>query len=153
METRRTNLTVIKTIKAAVDKKAERIADIAKAAVVVVEATIEIINTQEMDQVQKTIVLSMVVISGASATRILEEEIIIILQEEVAEMGKDVVIPILAVAIMVEEVAEAVATTITTTMLVTTTIMNITTWMVCRNKELRILVKEPINSTMLSTII
>jgi hypothetical protein len=58
---------------------------------------------------------------------------IMILQEEVAEMDKDVVTPILAVVTMFEEVAEAVTTTTTTT---TTTIMattmatTITTWMV-----------------------
>jgi hypothetical protein len=57
---------------------------------------------------------------------------IMILQEEVAEMDKDVVTPILAVATMFEEVAEAVTmtTTTTTTIMVTTMATDITTWMV-----------------------
>jgi hypothetical protein len=98
-----------------------------------------------MDQVQMTIVPFMVDISGANATRILAE-IIMSLREAVAEMDKDMVIPIQAVVLMVE-VAEAIGT-------MTTTIqeMNITTWMVCRNKELRITAKEP-TSRMLKTII
>jgi hypothetical protein len=66
-ETKRRNLTVTETIKEDVDE-AEGNAEIAKAAVVVVAATIETTNTQKMDQVQMTIVLSMVDISGASVT-------------------------------------------------------------------------------------
>jgi hypothetical protein len=76
VETKRRNLTVTETIKKDVDK-AEGNAEIAKAAVVVVAVTIEMTNTQKMDQVQMTIVLSMVAISGASVTRILEETIMI----------------------------------------------------------------------------
>jgi hypothetical protein len=77
-----------------------------------------------------------------------------ILQEEVTEMDKDVVTPILAVVTVVQEVAEAVATTtMTTTIMVTTMATNITTWMVHCNKELQMLVKEPLKSTMLNTII
>jgi uncharacterized protein YtpQ (UPF0354 family) len=86
--------------------EAEVNAEITKVDTVVVAVTTEKMNTQEMDQVQMTIVLFMVDISGANATRILAE-IIIILQEEVAKMDKDVVIPIQAVVIMVE-VAEAI---------------------------------------------
>jgi hypothetical protein len=79
--------------------------------VVVVAATIEMTNTQKMVQIQpKTSVAHMVDMSGASATRILEETIAI-LQEEVAKMDEDVVTPILAVMTVVKEVAEAVATT------------------------------------------
>jgi hypothetical protein len=75
------------------------------------------------------IVLSMVDVSDASVTRVLEETIMI-LQEEVAEMDKDVAVLILGVVIVVEEVAELVATTTATTILETTMAMNITTWMV-----------------------
>jgi hypothetical protein len=98
----------------------------------------------------------MVDTSGTSATRVLEETIAI-LQEEVAKMDKDVVTPILAVATMVKEMAKAVATTTTTTttttIMVTTMARNITTWMVHCSKELQTLAKEPINSTMMNTII
>jgi uncharacterized protein (DUF697 family) len=131
-------------------EEAEGNAEIAKAAVVVMAVTIELTNAQKMDQVQMTIVLSMVDISGASATRILEETIVIP-QEEVAKMGKDVVMPIQAVVTVVEEVAKVVVTTTTT--LVTTKGTNITTWMVRRSKEMRTMAKEPINSRTLNTII
>jgi uncharacterized protein (DUF697 family) len=131
-------------------EEAEGNAEIAKAAVVVMAVTIELTNAQKMDQVQMTIVLSMVDISGASATRILEETIVIP-QEEVAKMGKDVVTLIQAVVTVVEEVTEVVVTT--TTVLVTTKGTSITTWMVRRNKELRTMAKELINTRMLNTII
>jgi hypothetical protein len=148
METRQRNLTVREDV-----EKAEGNAKIVKAAVVVVAATIETTNAKKRVQIQKTSVLHMVEISGASATRILEETIMI-LQEEVTEMDKDVVTPILAVVTVVQEVADAVATTtMTTTIMVTTMATNITTWMVHCNKELQMLVKEPIKSTMLNTII
>jgi hypothetical protein len=79
------------------------------------------------------IVLFMAHISGASATRILKETTAI-LQEEVAEMDKDVVTPILTVEIMV--VKEEEAEMIDTTTLVTTRTMKIITWKMSRNKEL-----------------
>jgi cob(I)alamin adenosyltransferase len=149
-ETKRRKLTVTETIKEDVEE-AEGNAEIANAAVVVVAVTIETTNTQKMlDQVQMTIVLSTVDISGASVTRVLEE-MITIPQEEVAEMGKDVVTLIQAVVTVVEEVTEVVVTT--TTVLVTTKGTSITTWMVRRNKELRTMAKELINSRMLNTII
>jgi hypothetical protein len=91
METSRRNLTMTEDV-----EKAEGNAEIAKAAMVVVTLTIETTNAKKRVQIQKTTVPCMVNISGASATRILEE-IITILQEEVAEMDKDVATPILAV--------------------------------------------------------
>jgi hypothetical protein len=110
METRWRNLTMVEAMTEDV-QKAEGNAEIAKAAVVVVAATIEMTNTQKMVQIQqKTSVAHMVDLSGASATRVLEETIAI-LQEEVAKMDEDVVTPILAVMTVVKEVAEAVATT------------------------------------------
>jgi hypothetical protein len=66
-------------------------------------------------------------------------------------MDKDVAMLIQDVATVVEEVAEVVVTT--TTIPATTKGTNITTWMVRRNKELRIMAKELINSRMLNTII
>jgi hypothetical protein len=104
-------------------EKAEGNAEIVKAAVVVVAATIEMTNAQKRVQIQKTSVPCTVDISGASATRILEE-MIVILQEKVAKMDKDVATPILAVVTMVEEVAEAVPTKTTTTTIMVTTMAN-----------------------------
>jgi hypothetical protein len=110
---------------------------------VVVAATVTI-NIQKMDPVQMMIVLFMADISGVSAIRILEETTRI-LQEEVAEMDKDVLILILAVEIMVvEEEAEVVDTI----MLVTTRTMRIIISKMCRNKELRTLAKEPISKML-----
>jgi hypothetical protein len=110
---------------------------------VVVEATVTA-SIQEMDLVQMMIVLFMADISGASAIRILEETTAT-LQEEVAEMDKDVAMLILAVVIMVvEEEAEVVDTM----MLVKTRTMRIIMSKTCRNKELRTLAKEPISKML-----
>jgi hypothetical protein len=110
---------------------------------VVVAATV-MTNFQEMDRVQTMIVLFMADISGASATRILEE-MTAILQKEVAEMEKDVLMPILAVEIMVVKEEAKVVDTMT---LVTTRTMKIITSKTWRNKELRTLAKEPISKML-----
>jgi hypothetical protein len=65
-ETRQRNPIVTEDV-----EKAEGNAKIAKAAVVVVAATIKTTNTQKRVQIQKTSVLHTMDISGASATRIL----------------------------------------------------------------------------------
>jgi hypothetical protein len=110
---------------------------------VVVAATVTT-NIQEMDLAQMMIVLFMADISGASAIRVLEETTAI-LQEEVAEMDKDVATLILAVVIVVvEEEAEVVDTM----MLVTTRTMRITMSKMCRNKELRTLAKGSISKML-----
>jgi hypothetical protein len=110
---------------------------------VVVAATV-MINIQEMDPVQMMIVLFMADISGVSAIRILEETTMI-LQEEVAEMDKDVVTLILAMEIMVVEEEAEVVDTMT---LVITRTMRIIMSKMHRNKELRMLAKEPISKML-----
>jgi hypothetical protein len=90
------------------------------------------------------IVLFMADISGVSAIRILEETTTT-LQEEVAEMDKDVATLILAVVIMVVEEEAEVADTMT---LVTIRTMRIITSKTHRNKELRMLAKEPISKML-----
>jgi hypothetical protein len=138
METRRT--IVIEATKVVVVKAMAN----AETEVAVVVAATVIVNVQEMDPVQMMIVLFMADISGVSAIRILEE-ITMILQEEVAEMDKDVAMLILAVVIMVvEEEAEVVDTTT----LVTTKTMRIIMSKMHRNKELRMLAKEPISKML-----
>jgi hypothetical protein len=70
----------------------------------------------------------------------------VILQEEVAEMDKDVAMPILAVVIVaVEEEAEVVDTM---TLVTTTRTMRIITSKTCRNEELQTLAKEPISKML-----
>jgi hypothetical protein len=143
MEIKQRNISVIRTIgKAMVE--AEINAEITIA--VVVAATIpRTISTQGMDQVQMMIVPSMVDISGTNATRILEV-IIIIPQEEVAEM-EDKAVAMLVEVTMVEEVAEAVTAITITTTTETIMAMSITTWMVRSNKSIiiiRTMTKEPV---------
>jgi hypothetical protein len=145
VETRRRKVTVViaNGVNKEVVVETER-----NAAIKVVDAVVVAVAT-EKTKTQKwmTIVLFMVGISGANATRILAETITI-LQEEVAKMDEDVVISIQAALNMVE-VAEAIGTTTTTTTILE---MNIAAWMVCRNKELQTTAKES-TSRMLKSII
>jgi len=122
------------------------------------EATTKTTSAQGVDQVQTMIVLSMVDISGASATRVLVETTAT-LREEAAEMEDEVVaIPVVAMTV-VEEVAKAVAAT-TTTMMETTVATSNATWMVRRNEATTTtptvakepMAKEPINRALNNAI-
>jgi hypothetical protein len=149
MEIKRKKISVIGTIgKVVVEAETNAEITIVVAVVVIIPRTI---STEGMDQVQMMIVLSMVDISGANATRILEV-IIIILREEEAEM-EDKAVAMPGKVTMVEEVVEVAATIITTTTEIITA-MSITIWMVHSNKSIitiRIMAKEPINRMLNNT--